>query len=280
MNLGAWQLDTVDGGDLALDGGVVFGIVPKVLWQKIALPDENNRLRLRNSCLLARDGRHTVLIDTGYGGKYAPIDRRFYEMEEGEPLARSLASLGVEYDEIDTVVFSHLHFDHAGGASRKEGRRVVLSFPKARHVIGRQEWEDATGRLPELERAYPQEHITPLAAANLELIPGDCQILPGLRAVLTGGHTRGHLALVFESEGQTAVVIGDICPTVHHLRRSWCLSYDTCVVETRRVKPRLLAAAAQDNWWLHLPHDPTYAAIRVAAHRQREFEVVESRARF
>jgi glyoxylase-like metal-dependent hydrolase (beta-lactamase superfamily II) len=282
VNLGAWQLDTVDGGDLSLDGGVVFGIVPKVLWDKILPPDHNNRVHLRNSCVLARDGRHTVLIDTGYGGKYAPIDRKFYEMEDGEPLARSLTSLGVRYEDIDTVVFTHLHFDHVGGASRRDGqRRVVLTFPQARHVIGRVEWEDATSKLPELERAYPQEHIVPLAAAaKIDLIPGSGEILPGLRSIITGGHTRGHLALAFESQGETALIIGDICPTVHHLRRSWCLSYDTQVVETRRIKPKLLAEAAQGNWWIHLTHDPKFAAVRIAPHAQREFDIVEARERF
>ncbi len=118
VNLGNWQLDTVDGGALSLDGGVVYGVVPKVLWEKLTPADAHNRLRLRNSCLLARDGSHTVLIDTGYGGKHDRLDRLFYELEEGEPLLGSLAALGVSPEQVDTVVFSHLHFDHAGGASR------------------------------------------------------------------------------------------------------------------------------------------------------------------
>src|SRR5579863_3465136 len=160
MNLGNWQLDTVDGGTLSLDGGVVFGVVPKTLWSNVITPDENNRVRLRNNCLLARDGRHVVLVDTGYGSKYGPLDRRFYEMDEGNPVLDSLARLGVAADDIDTVVFSHLHFDHAGGASHQNGNgRPVPTFNRARHVAGRLEWEDATSRAPELETAYPVENL-------------------------------------------------------------------------------------------------------------------------
>ncbi len=280
MNLGNWQLDTVDGGNLSLDGGVLFGIVPKVLWEKLAPPDAQNRVRVRNNCVLARDGRHTVLIDTGYGGKHMPLNRQFYRMDDGDPVCGGLASLGVAPEEIDTVIFTHLHFDHVGGASHCNGdRRPVLTFPRARHVVGRLEWDDATSRLPELNRAYPEDDIRPLAEARLELVHGNATVVPGLRTLLTGGHTRGHLALALESGSQTALVIGDLCPTVFHFRRSWCLSYDTHVVKTRRVKPKLLAEAAAKDWWVVLTHDARVAAARLAPHPQHEFEIVERRER-
>jgi glyoxylase-like metal-dependent hydrolase (beta-lactamase superfamily II) len=280
VNLGNWQLDTVDGGLLSLDGGVLFGIVPKMLWDKVAPPDSCNRVRVRNSCVLARDGQSTVLIDTGYGGKHVALDRNFYQMEEGSPVCRSLAELGVAPEDIDAVVFTHLHFDHVGGATHFDGAgKVALTFPRARHVAGQLEWADATGRAPELCRAYPRQDIEPLAAAAIDLIHGNSTIVPGLRAILTGGHTRGHLALAFESGGETALVIGDVCPTVLHLRRSWCLAYDTHVARTRQIKPRLLAEAAQKNWWVLLTHDLRVAGARLATHPQHEFEVIEARER-
>src|SRR5262249_11317922 len=108
VNLGNWQLDTVDGGLLSLDGGVLFGIVPKMVWQNVVAADSSNRVKVRNSCVLARDGHNTVLIDTGYGGKHVPLDKNFYQMEEGAPVCRSLADLGVHPEEIDAVVFTHL----------------------------------------------------------------------------------------------------------------------------------------------------------------------------
>lgn len=145
MHLGNWQLDTINGGKFRLDGGVMFGVVPRTIWKSVAPPDKLNRIKCANNCVLARDGSHTVLIDTGYGGKFAPLDRRFYTMEEGSPLLDGLAELGVAPEEIDTVVFSHLHFDHVCGATRldSDGKRVPI-FTRARHIVGRTEWEDAT----------------------------------------------------------------------------------------------------------------------------------------
>ncbi len=168
MQLGNWQLDSLNGGMFRLDGGVMFGVVPKTLWQAVAQPDQRNRILCANRCVLARDGTHTVLIDTGYGGKYGPLDRRFYAMEPGEPLVASLVSLGVTPDEIDTVVFSHLHFDHVGGATRHDQHaQLVLTFPQARHVVGRWEWHDATRGGEELQTAYARDGILPLADAHL-----------------------------------------------------------------------------------------------------------------
>jgi glyoxylase-like metal-dependent hydrolase (beta-lactamase superfamily II) len=280
MQLGQWQLDSVRGGDLWLDGGVVFGVVPKTLWAKVMAPDENNRIRISTNCVLARNGRHTVLIDTGYGGKYPPLDRRFYGMESGNPLLESLARLGVAPNDIDRVVLSHLHFDHAGGATCYDDRRVLVpAFPRARHIIGRLEWEDATGGAPELQTAYSMDNLTPLADSGvIELIDGNAEIVSGLRARLTGGHTRGHLALVFESAGEVALCIGDVCASTAHLHPMWNLSYDTYPLDTHRVKPQLLAEAARGKWWIIWPHDPHVVAARVECHPKRGFIVVDPRS--
>jgi len=279
MQLGDWQLDTINGGRFQLDGGVMFGVVPKTLWQGIAKPDKQNRVPVANHCVLARNHEHTVLIDTGYGGSYPPLDRRFYGMEEGEPLLQSLAALGVSPNQIDTVVFSHLHFDHVGGASRLDhAQQRVLTFPNARHVVGRKEWEDATSGAPELQTAYHPDHLLPLKQhARLDLIEDNQVIVPGLQARLTGGHTRGHLSLIFESAGQTALFIGDICPSTAHLRRMWCMSYDVYPLETRCEKPQILGEAADGQWWVLWYHDPQVAVSQVERDPKREFVVVQSR---
>jgi len=281
MHLGNWQLDSLNGGLFWLDGGVMFGVVPRTIWKNVAPPDELNRIQCANNCVLARDGKHTVLIDTGYGGKFAKLDRRFYLMEEGEPLIASLAALGVAPDEIDTVVFSHLHFDHVCGATRFDAeRRRVPIFHRARHIVGRLEWEDATGRAPELETAYPLEDILPLYEAGLMHVVDDGhEIVPGLRCQITGGHTRGHMALYFESGGQTAAYLGDICPSTIHLRRMWHLAYDTYPLDTRRRKPELLALAADEAWWILWNHDPRVSISRVARDAKKEFVAVDPTAR-
>lgn len=281
MNLGNWQLDTVDGGHLSLDGGVMFGVVPRPLWEPLVHPDAQHRMRCRCNCVLARDGRHTVLIDTGYGGKGSLLERKFHALEEGEPLVQSLATLGMAPEEIDTVILTHLHFDHVGGATRYDAqRRVVLTFPNARHIIAQAEWEDALGQAPELVRAYPMENLAALhEAAKIVLVEGNTPILPGLRTRLTGGHTRGHLVVLFESGGQTACFFGDLVPTTHHLRRNWCLSYDTHLLDTRRNKPQLLAEAAAGGWWVLWEHDLHVAAAHLEIHPRREFVIVDPQPR-
>ncbi len=281
MNLGNWQLDSINGGTFSIDGGVAFGVVPKPLWSNVIAPDANNRVRLGANCMLARDGRHTVLVDAGYGDKYGKLDRNFWELEEGNPVLDSLAALGVRPEDVDLVVMTHLHWDHAGGLTRYGGQRTIVpTFPNARCVIGRDEWDDALGQSPELETAYPLQNLTPLADAGLvDLIDGDEEIVPGLRARPTGGHTRGHLAFSFTSAGQTAFFIGDVCATTLHLHPMWNLSYDTYPLVTRKVKPQLLGEAADGNWWVIWPHDIRTPAARVRRHAKRGFEVVDRRER-
>ncbi len=278
LHLGNWQLDTVNGGLFRLDGGVMFGVVPQHIWKHVATPDSHNRILCANHCVLARDGKHTVLVDTGYGGKYALLDRKFYDMEPGEPLAVGLAKLGVAAEAIDYVVFSHLHFDHVGGAMRHDtAKRLTLTFPNAQHVVGRIEWENASSGLPELVTAYSiQEVLSLRELTRLRLIEDGEEIVPGLLARRTGGHTEGHLSFMFCSNGQTACYPGDICPSTYHLRRMWHLSYDVLPLDTRRNKPRLLTEAAEGEWWMLWNHDPTAVVSRVVRDEKREFVAVET----
>lgn len=278
LRVGRWQIDILNGGRFMMDGGILFGVVPRRLWSMVRTPDELNRLPCACNCVLARDGRQTVLIDTGYGGKQSPLDRKFYSLEQGEPLLASLAAIGVSPADIDVVVLSHLHWDHCGGASRREtGGAIKPLFPRALHVTGRLEWEDAHAAGPEFGGAYAEENVAPLEAGiRLELIDHDSEILPGLKAYLTGGHTRGHLALLLESEGETLAMLTDLCPSTYHLRRLWSLAYDLYPLETRREKPNWLGRAADENWIVVWSHDPRYLATRLARDPKREFAIREA----
>jgi glyoxylase-like metal-dependent hydrolase (beta-lactamase superfamily II) len=277
MQLGDWQLDTASGGNLLLDGGTMFGVVPKVLWERHQPADELNRIRCADNCVVARNGRNTVLIDTGYGGKATAKERQRLILEEGEPLLTSLAALDLAPDDIDTVVISHLHFDHAGGATRRnEHGDIVSTFPRARHYVQRGEWEVANSGAPELRGAYPREHFAALADAGLlELVDGDVEIIPGVRVIVTGGHTRWHQAIVIESARQAAIYLGDLCPMAAHMPTMWGISYDAYPLETRIRKPHLLGQAADNNWVVMWDHDPDMAACRITRDPQREFRVVE-----
>ncbi len=279
MHLGDWQLDTVSGGNFVIDGGAMFGVVPRALWGNVATPDQLNRVPCANHCVLARNGRQTLLVNTGYGGKFGALDRKFYAMEPGEPLLESLAALGLAPEQIDAVVLSHLHFDHAGGCTRYDPqRRLVMTFPRAQHFVGRLEWEDATSRTAPLETAYASDNFQPLeASGRLVLVDGDAEIVPGLRACMTGGHTRGHLALRFDSGGQSALFLSDFCPTTAHVRRMWCTAYDTYPIESRDRKPEILGEAAERDWWVLWYHDPQVAASRLRRDRRREFLIVDPR---
>jgi glyoxylase-like metal-dependent hydrolase (beta-lactamase superfamily II) len=175
------------------------------------------------------------------------------------------------------VVFSHLHFDHVGGASHfDDQRRRQLTFPNARHVVGRIEWADATNGAPELQTAYTPAEIRPLEdAKQLDLIDDGAEIVPGLRARLTGGHTRGHLSLIFESGGDGALFLGDVCPSTAHLRQMWGTSYDVEPLDLRRGKPVLLGEAADRGWWVLWYHDPQIAACRLQRDPKREFVPID-----
>lgn len=273
MKLGSIELQTVSGGLCYLDAGTLYGVVPRVLWELKTPADEKNRILQQTNCVLATiDGRN-VLVDTGYGSKLPEKQQRNLSSEPGDPLLQNLKAAGVAPEDIDVVVFSHLHFDHAGGATRvNEAGEVVPSFPNAEYVAQRREWVMATSELPELRGAYPQENLLPLhALGQLRLIDGNVEVLPGLRAIVTGGHTEGHQALVFESDNQTAVFLGDICGTRSHLPVLWCMAYDTNLLQTRRIKADLLGEVADRDWLALFDHDPEYAAARLSRDDRADF---------
>lgn len=278
MQFGDWQLDIVSGGTFRLDGGAMFGVVPKPLWERQQPADDKNRIRMATHCLLARDGQRTVLIDAGYGSKGSPREQELMQLEAGEVLTSNLADLGVAPEAVDFVVFSHLHFDHCGGATRRNANGAIEPvFPRAKHVMQLREWRDATSGVPELRSSYDPIHLHALAAAELVApVDGAVEICPGLRTWPAGGHTQGHQVLRFDSGGDTALYLGDLCPMRAHLRMLWCMAYDVDVLETRRCKPRVLTAAAEANWLVVFDHDPDVAAARLARDEKSEFRVAES----
>lgn len=279
MQLGQWQLDTISGGRFLLDAGVMYGVVPKTVWQSVTPADEFNRIPFAIHCVLARSKSQTILIDTGYGNKLSVLDRKAHMTEAIDPLVSSLAAFGVSPAEISAVVFTHLHWDHAGGATKlDEKRQLHPTFPNAVYFVNRLEWEDAVSGAPELSGSYALENIEPFQkTGQLVLVDDDVEIAPGLWTRVTGGHTRGHQSLIFESGDQAAIYLGDICPAITHVRRMWGAAYDLYPVETRRRKPLLLGEAADKNWWVLWDHDPAIAVSRIERHAKREFVIAEGR---
>lgn len=278
MKIGSFQLTTISGGRFKLDGGAMLGVVPKPLWSRVFSADEKNRIELGTNCVLLQDRTQNILIETGYGSKLSEKERELFASDPGEPLLENLASHGLSADAIDTVILSHLHFDHAGGATRRDvAGQLVPTFPRATYIAQRAEWEIATADLPELRGSYPLDNLLPLRdSGQLQLVDGDVEMLPGIRSIVTGGHTTGHMSIAIESEGETAVFLGDICPTWKHLRTLWCMAYDVDLLQTRRIKPRVLGEIADNNWLALSDHDNEHAAVYLAHDKRHDFVVTQS----
>lgn len=285
LTLGRYTIDVAPGGSMHIDGGNMFGVVPQSLWSRQRTPDEQNRIACCCNCLLIRgevDGNErTVLVDTGNGGKWNDKMRSFTNMQAGNPILESLDAMGVTPESIDTVILTHLHNDHAGGATKlDDAGNVIPAFPNARHFVQRKEWDDATGRHPELAGMYFEDDFVPLGEAGLvDLIDGEAEALPGLRVLPTGGHTPGHQMVVIDGGAgdawPKAVYACDLCPTASHLHTSWCLAYDQHLRETRRVKPQVLGDLVDADGLLLFAHDPEHYAATLKRDERKHFAIAE-----
>jgi len=277
LSLGQLELHTVSGGSFCLDGGSMFGVVPKTLWHRKCPADERNRIAMDTNCLLVRTAKYIALIDSGYGDKSGERQRDHLALQSGQVLLNNLAKLDVQPEDVDVVIPSHLHFDHAGGCTVQDASgRLRPAFPRARYLVQRSEWEDATSDLPELAGTYLPEDCLPLEEAGvLELIDGDAQLLPNIACQVTGGHTRGHQILLLGTTDQRAVYLGDLSPTSAHLPTFWTMAYDQNPLVTRRIKPHILGQASDDNWVVFFDHDPNVKAARLRRDEKQHFAVRE-----
>jgi glyoxylase-like metal-dependent hydrolase (beta-lactamase superfamily II) len=264
IELGERRVHLLSDGSFALDGGALFGIVPRALWERAHPPDERNRVRLACNVALVETGGKRVLIDAGMGDKWSEKERDIYGIDRTRGLLESLAGIGVRPDEIDFVVNTHLHFDHAGGNTRRDGERVVPSFPRARYVVQLGEWEDATRPHERNRASYREENYVPVAEARqLDTVQGEQEIAPGVRVVPVGGHTAYHQIVVVEGGGRTLVVPTDVVPTAAHLPLAWSMAFDLFPLGTLEAKRRLLREAVERGSLLLLYHDLRTPLCRV-----------------
>jgi len=279
MDVGSFQLDVVRDGEFWLDGGAMFGVVPRVVWEKLSPPDDANRIRLQTNCLLIRGGGKTVLVDTGVGAKE---DDRFYEMfrvDRGTDLTESLAAVGVEAGEVDFVVNSHLHWDHAGGNTRRDsGGELVPTFPNAKYVTQEGEWREAVEATERTKASYRPDNFLPLEAAGcLRFVDGSEEIVPGVSVFPLPGHNRFMQAVKVESEGSAAVYLADLVPTRHHLRLPYIMGYDLFPATTLESKRRILPMAAAGGWLIAFDHDPELPLATLTRDAKGNFQAVAPR---
>lgn len=258
MKLGAFEIFPLSDGRFRLDGGAMFGVVPKVLWERCCHADERNRIPLALTPLLIRaHGKH-VLVDTGIGDGGGARFRDRYAVDRSPTLRDSLKSLGLGPEDIHLVINTHLHFDHAGGnCAWDEAGRPSPAFPKAHYVVQRGEYEDAVLPNERTRASYRPETFVPIAQAHRwEFVEGDAEILPGISVVVTHGHTAHHQAVKIESEGRTAFYLGDLIPTTAHLPLPYIMGYDLHPLKTLEAKRRVLEQASAERWLLIFEHDP------------------------
>jgi glyoxylase-like metal-dependent hydrolase (beta-lactamase superfamily II) len=265
LTLGSFSLTPILDGYFRLDGGAMFGVVPRMLWQKVAPPDDRNRIRLAMRAWLVRGQGPTILIDAGAGGKLDPKAADIYGFEDVPSLEASLATAGVRAEDIDLVIASHLHFDHAGGFTMRGADGTARPrFPRARHIVRRGEWDDAMHPHERNRASYFADNYVPLLEAGvLDLIDHDGQVAPGVRVRRTGGHTQHHQIVEIEDGGQTAIFVADLLPTAAHAPLPYIMGYDLYPMDTLAFKRGFLLEAVARDYLILFEHDPDIAAGRL-----------------
>lgn len=278
IGVGDVKVHVLSDGRFALDGGAMFGVVPRVVWERTDPPDEKNRVPLALNVALLESGGKRILVDTGVGDKWGEKERAIYRIDRSSNLLASLAALGLRADDIDVVINTHLHFDHAGGNTRKDGGRVVPTFPKARYVVQMGEWEDATRPHERNRASYQEPNYVPLAEARqLDTVQGEVEVAPGVWVMPVGGHTAYHQMVVVESRGETLAIPTDLVPTASHLPLPFIMGYDLFPLGTLEAKRRLLSRAFDEQWSLLFYHDPRVAVARIRKDKDR-YVLGETRA--
>jgi len=266
VQIGPYEVTAVHDGTYRLDGGSMFGVVPRVLWERQHPPDERNRIEIALRCLLLRGEGRVILVDNGMGRGWSEKERDIYGLrrERGD-LLEDLARHGVAPEEVTDMVLTHLHFDHAGGTVRVPGEDDTLTFPRATHWLQTRNLEWAEQPTERDRASYRGERWAPLRGhPQLRLLDGEQEFLPSLRALPVHGHTPGQqLVLVGGIDEPRLLYCADLLPFASHLRMPWIMSFDLHPLLTLTEKQQLLQRALAEDWILCFEHDPAVEAVRV-----------------
>ncbi len=271
MRLGNVELEIASDGFFMMDGGAVFGLVPKVLWEREVKADALNRIPLYLQSLLIRSGGKTILVETGYGSKLTSKELERFGIQRQRGLVEDLAARGVAPEDVDIVINTHLHADHCGGNTRLKDGLPVPTFPKAEYWIQMGEWEDATHPNERTRATYLSENFLPLqASGQLRLLDGDIQVTPEVRCILSPGHTRFHQSVIVESEGQAAIFVGDIAQYKVQLEKlAWISSFAIEPLVSLETKRRLMNWAIERNALVIAVHQPIISRVEKAGPNYR-----------
>jgi len=276
--IGTYTLYSIETGRFGLDGGAMFGIVPKPLWARHVTPDEQNRIPLNMRCLLLEGEGRVILVDNGLGDKYDEKFAGLYAIDRGHAsLSKSLNRAGFTESDVTDVILTHLHFDHCGGSTRRTENGLELAFPNARHHVQRAHWEWARNPNVRERASFLAENLDPLAESNrLSLLDGPIELFPGIELILVNGHTEAQQLVKVQGQDRTLVYVADLLPTTAHLRLPWIMAYDVRPLTTLTEKQRFLERAVEGGWHLFFEHDHQ-TAVATPARTERGFAVNDHR---
>lgn len=268
MHLGDIEVHLLSDGTFRLDGGAMFGVIPRPLWEKKSPPDDRNRILLGMNILLVRASGKTILVEAGGGDKWNAKQNAIYAFESSGRLLERLAAAGVKPENIDIVVNTHLHFDHCGWNTRTVNGVAVPTFPNARYIVQRKEFEHACAPTERDRASYFPDNFMPMQASKQwEFTDGDTEILPGIEAIVVAGHIKDMQCIKITGDGQTIFFVADLVPTVAHLSYPWIMGYDLYPMTTLENKHKWLPIVARENWTIIFGHDPHMPAAKL---RERE----------
>lgn len=264
LTVGEFELTWLNGGIFELDGGAMFGVVPQALWRRKYPVTEENYINMSAWPILVRTPKALILIESGLGNKLTDKQKKIYRVREEWAVLNELAALGIDRGDIGYVILTHYDFDHAGGVLMQDaaGNRE-LTFPRARHIVQKREWEDVLRpNARSINTYWPINNELMRTSGNLELIDGDAEVVSGVSVLLSGGHNRGHQVVRLESKSETAVHLGDLFPTHAHANPLWVMAYDNFPLDTIAMKQKWFSSGALEHAWFTLYHDPFVLACK------------------
>jgi len=285
LKIGDYQVIPVPTGEFGLDGGAMFGTVPKVLWQKTNPADDQNRIKMEARALLLKGPTQNILIDCGngsdfiakYGEKVGSKFSEIYKVEEGgNSLLGSLAKKGLKPQDIDIVILTHLHFDHCGGATCEKDGKIVPTFPKAKYFVQKKNFEIAMNPNIREKASYLAPNFLPLHESKvLNFLDGNTSsVMKGISVKVSHGHTDHHQMVILEDERCGLVYCGDVVPTSSHVRLAWVMGYDLDPLKLIEEKADILGQASDKNWYLFFEHDP-YCDVALVTRNGADFQVAK-----
>jgi glyoxylase-like metal-dependent hydrolase (beta-lactamase superfamily II) len=268
VNLGDLEFHVLTDGGFRLDGGAMFGVIPRPMWEQKTQPDERNRIRLAMNCLLIRSGGKQILVETGAGDKFDAKRRDIFAIEGPPRLPDQLLAHGVRPEQIDIVVNTHLHFDHCGWNTRIVDGKTVPTFPNARYVTQKGELDHAKHPTERDRASYLLENFQAVeAAGQWWLLEGDREVAPGVELIRAPGHTRDMQCVRLSGGGKVAFFFADLVPTTAHLPYAWIMGFDLYPMTTLENKKRWIPQVAREGWLALFAHDPV---VRAAYLRERD----------